>query len=163
MVNEVVIEGYIASEAWQIDEDTLFRLVSVRDPNRPAKQTADSRETSDYVTVRLPASKFAGIPLTLAVSRRIRVHGFLQSREYQESLHAFLRHANGLTNQVSVSTDVARQVTHNRGTTEVVVERILDLGDDNKPPARTPSSTARPQAPVAKSCNGHRAPEPEAA
>jgi hypothetical protein len=39
MVNEVVIEGYIASEAWQIDEDTLFRLVSVRDPNRPAKQT----------------------------------------------------------------------------------------------------------------------------
>jgi len=162
MLNEVVIEGYIASEPWRIDDDMLFRLVSPRDPNRPAKPD-DSRETSDYVTVRLPASRFAGIPLTLAKSRRVRVNGFLQSREYRETLHTFLRHANGLTNQVAVPADVARQVTHNRGTTEVVAERLLDLGDDNRPPARTPSSTARPQGVAVKSGNGHLAPEPEAA
>ena len=148
MINEAIVEGYIARlpgrpGTWQWKRDTLFRLEVRRDPNRPAKPQTDSRDEPDYITVRLPADRFAGMPFAPNSARKIRVHGFLQSREYQETLGTFLSRANGLTSQISVSDELARQVTHNRVTTELVAERILQLDEeDSAGPA--PASTSRP-------------------
>ena len=148
MINEAIVEGYIArlpgqSGTWQWKRDTLFRLEVRRDPNRPAKPQTDSRDEPDYITVRLPADRFAGVPFAPDNSKKIRVHGFLQSREYQETLATFLGRAKGLTSQISVSDELARQVTHNRVTTELVAERILQLDEEDNA-APTPSSTSRP-------------------
>lgn len=126
MLNEVVIEGTIAGDTWTYSGDTLFRLACDRDLQRGPKGT-DPRDGSDYITVRLPATRFAGVPLALDRSKLIRVHGFLQSREYQENLATFLKRANGLTSQVQAADDVRRQVTHNRVTTEVIAERLQQI------------------------------------
>lgn len=146
MLNEAIVEGYIARlsgrpSTWKWKRDTLFRLEVRRDPNRPAKPEAESRDEADFLTVRLPADRFAGLPFAPDSSKKIRVHGFLQSREYQETLQAFVSRANGLTSLISVSDEVARQVTHNRVTTELVAERLLQI-DDDEPPTR-PSAAAR--------------------
>jgi hypothetical protein len=150
MINEAIAEGYIArlpgqSGTWQWKRDTLFRLEVRRDPNRPAKPQTDSRDEPDYITVRLPADRFAGLPFASNSAKKIRVHGFLQSREYQETLAAFLGRAKGLTSQISISDELTRQVTHNRVTTELVAERILQL--DEEPSANhAPASPARPRS-----------------
>ena len=149
MINEAIVEGYIARlpgspGTWKWKRDTLFRLEVRRDPNRPAKPQTDSRDEPDYITVRLPADRFAGVPFAPDSSKKIRVHGFLQSREYQETLQAFVSRANGLTSLISVSDEVARQVTHNRVTTELVAERILQL-DEEEPASHTPASSSRPR------------------
>jgi hypothetical protein len=150
MINEAIVEGYIARlpgrpGTWKWKRDTLFRLEVRRDPNRPVKPQTDSRDEPDYITVRLPADRFAGVPFAPDSSKKIRVHGFLQSREYQETLATFLSRANGLTSQISVSDEVAHQVTHNRVTTELVAERILQL-DEEPPASHAPASPARPRS-----------------
>jgi len=150
MINEAIVEGYIARlpgspGTWKWKRDTLFRLEVRRDPNRPVKAPTDSRDEPDFITVRLPADRFAGLPFAPDSSKKIRVHGFLQSREYQETLAVFLSRANGLTSQVSVSDEVAHQVTHNRVTTELVAERILQL-DEEPPASHAPASPARPRS-----------------
>ena len=147
MINEAIVEGYIARLSgrpgtWKWKRDTLFRLEVRRDPNRSVKAQTDSRDEPDLITVRLPADRFAGLPFAPDSSKKIRVHGFLQSREYQETLAAFLSRANGLTSQVSVSDEVLQQVTHNRVTTELVAERLLQL-DDEAPASHTAASAAR--------------------
>ena len=149
MINEAIVEGYIARlpgspGTWKWKRDTLFRLEVRRDPNRPAKPQTDSRDEPDYITVRLPADRFAGLPFAPNSAKKIRVHGFLQSREYQETLATFLSRANGLTSQITVSDEVARQVTHNRVTTELVAERILQL-DEEMPASHAPASPSRPR------------------
>jgi len=144
MLNEVVIEGYIVGDTWSMHHDTLFRLACERDTPRGPKGT-DPRDGLDYLTVRLPAARFAGVPLALDRSKLIRVHGFLQSREYQETLGAFLKRAHGLTSQVQAGDETRRQVTHNRVTTEVIAERVLHL---DRPAAaqRAGRATQRPAA-----------------
>jgi hypothetical protein len=148
MINEAIVEGYIARlpgkpGTWQWKRDTLFRLEVRRDPNRPVKPQTDSRDEPDYIIVRLPADRFAGLPFAPNSAKKIRVHGFLQSREYQETLAAFLGRAKGLTSQISISEELARQVTHNRVTTELVAERILQL-DEADSAGQAPASTSRP-------------------
>ena len=166
MINEAIVEGYIArlpgqSGTWQWKRDTLFRLEVRRDPNRPAKPQTDSRDEPDYITVRLPADRFAGLPFAPNSAKKIRVHGFLQSREYQETLATFLGRANGLTSQLSVSDELARQVTHNRVTTELVAERILQLDEaDSAGPA--PASTSRPRHQRGRPAGAARVPAPTA-
>jgi hypothetical protein len=148
MINEAIVKGYIARlpgrpGTWKWKRDTLFRLEVRRDSNRRAKPQTDSRDVPDYITVRLPADRFAGAPFAPDSSKKIRVHGFLQSREYQETLATFLSRANGLTSQIAVSDEVAHQVTHNHVTTDLVAERLLQL-DEDEPANPTRSSTSRP-------------------
>lgn len=144
MLNEVVIEGYIVGDTWSTNHDTLFRLACERDAQRGPKG-ADPRDGLDYLTVRLPAARFAGVPLALDRTKLVRVHGYLQSREYQESLGAFLKRAHGLTSQVQAGDEARRQVTHNRVTTEVIAERVLHL-DRPAPTHRTGRNAQRPAA-----------------
>lgn len=153
MLNEIIIEGYIVGEPWKYDKQTLFRLACVRDPMRAAKGT-DLRDDSDYLTVRLPAERFGGMPFTPDRTKLIRVHGFLQSREYRETLHSFLQRAQGLTAQVSITEETARLVAHNRVTTEVVAERVLHIDRPAANAKAPPSASGRKARSVAPAGEG---------
>jgi hypothetical protein len=122
MLNEVVIEGLFTGKSWSYSGDLLFRLGSYRDRQRPAKVQTEGREQPDYITVRILAS---GVPLALQKGATYRVHGYLQSREYAETLGDYIKGANGLTSLLSVSDDARREITHNRVTTEVVAEKLI--------------------------------------
>jgi hypothetical protein len=122
VLNEVVIEGWFTGKAWHYAGDLFFRLSNYRDRQRPAKPQVEGREQPDYVTIRIPAS---GVPLALQKSALYRVHGFLQSREYRETLGDYIKSAHGTTSMLSVSDELRREITHNRAVTEVVAERLI--------------------------------------
>jgi hypothetical protein len=137
VLNEVVIEGWFTGKAWHYAGDLFFRLSNYRDPQRPAKPQVESREQPDYVTIRIPA---AGVPLVLQKGAFYRVHGFLQSREYRETLGDYLKNAHGLTNALSLSDELRREINHNRAITEVVAERLIQL---DRPTGASGSSSGR--------------------
>jgi len=120
MLSKVIIEGLFTGVKWNYNTDLFFRLACYRDPHRPAKYK-DNREQPDYVTIRLPA---AGVPIVLTKGAVYQVEGFVQSREYQESLGDFIKNAHGSTNILTIGDELKKQVTHNRVATEVVAELI---------------------------------------
>lgn len=120
MLSKVIIEGLFTGVKWNYNTDLFFRLACYRDPHRPAKYK-DNREQPDYVTIRMPA---AGVPIVLSKGAVYRIEGFLQSREYQESLGDFIKNAHGPTNMLTVGDELKKQVTHNRVATEIVAELI---------------------------------------
>lgn len=152
MLNEVVIEGWFTGKAWHYAGDLFFRLSNYRDRQRPAKPQVESREQPDYVTIRIPAS---GVPLALQKGALYRVHGYLQSREYKETLGDYIKSAHGLTNMLSVSDELRREITHNRAITEVVAERLIQVdkpsstagqGNGRRAEALEPAEGAEPSA-----------------
>lgn len=132
MLNEVVIEGYVSGRPWTHSGDQFFRLGSYRDRQRPAKRT-ENRDEPDYVTARLASN---GLPVLLQGGMRVRIHGYLQSRYYSESLAEWLKDAKGLTNALSVSSELREELKHNRVVTEVVIEKIVILEQPTPKTAR---------------------------
>ena len=152
MLNEVVIEGWFTGKAWHYAGDLFFRLSNYRDRQRPAKPQVEGREQPDYITIRIPAS---GVPLALQKGALYRIHGYLQSREYKETLGDYIKSAHGLTNMVSVSDELRREITHNRAITEVVAERLIQVdkpssgastGNGRRAEAAEPAEGAEPSA-----------------
>lgn len=123
MLNEVVIEGYVSGRPWTYSGDQFFRIASYRDRQRPAKRQ-ENRDEPDYVTARLSAP---GVPALLQGGMRVRIHGYLQSRDYSESLHDWLKNAKGPTNALSIGEDLRADVRHHRAINEIIVERIVVL------------------------------------
>lgn len=129
MLNEVVMEGYVSGRPWTHSGDQFFRLGSYRDRQRPAKRS-ENRDEPDYVTARLLSN---GLPVALQGGMRVRIHGYLQSRYYSESLGDWLKDAKGPTNALTVSDDLRGDLKHNRVITELVIERLVVLETaDNK-------------------------------
>ena len=145
MLNEVVIEGLFTGKSWSYSGDLLFRLASYRDRQRPTKLQTEGREQPDYITVRILAS---GVPLALQRGATYRVHGYVQSRDYAETLGDFVKGANGLTNLLSASDEVRREVKHNRVTTEVVAEKLILI---EKPTFSAQAAASRDQTGVERS------------
>ena len=52
------------------------------------------QDAADFVTVRVPKGNL-GAPVVVEKNYHIRVHGFLQSLDYKESLADFLKDARG--------------------------------------------------------------------
>ena len=153
MINEVVIEGYIAGSPWTYSGEQFFRLGSYRDRQRPSKRH-ENRDEPDYVTCRLESS--SGLPVILQVGTLVRVHGYLQSRYYSESLADWLKNAKGPTSTLSIGDEARKDCTHNRVVTEIVVERLIPLSQQKanrgkngretkaaKKPARAAEDTVR--------------------
>jgi hypothetical protein len=126
MLNQVVIEGFIAGEQWKYNGDTLFRMACRRDPSRLQQSDSDG-DGSDYLTVRVPARLFAGMPIAFDRSKVYRVHGYIKSRQYEEPLGTFLKRAKGPVSEVveKLVERLLQEVTHNRVTTEVVAEQLV--------------------------------------
>ncbi|MDD5368962.1 MAG: hypothetical protein PHQ40_07755 [Anaerolineaceae bacterium] len=123
MLNEVVLEGIVV-KSWKYADDLFFRLVCYRDPDIPPKPILDGQETADYVTVRVPRAYLGG-PVSVEKGFHVRVHGFIQSRDYIETLVDFLKDARGA--EVSFPPTLDLGALHApRATTEVVARRIMN-------------------------------------
>jgi hypothetical protein len=129
MLNQVHAEGYVTRRQWTYSGDTFFRLAVYRDPDRPRKeadrQDPNERDRPDYVTIRVPATLLAGLPVQFQAGQRVQVHGWLESREYDYTLAEFLDDAQGPKPEVGEAQ--AGQVVAHRGTTWITAERVLTL------------------------------------
>jgi len=129
MLNEVAIEGIVV-KTWKYTDDLLFRVATYRDPDMPQKPGVDDHDLADYVTVRVIKGNL-GAPVTVHKGLDIRVHGFLQSRDYEESLADFLKDAHGAELAVPEGLDPA-DLRAFRGTTEVIARRIMSQRNGSK-------------------------------
>ncbi len=129
MINEVVLEGIVV-KTWKYADDLLFRLACYRDPDLPQKALNDVQDAADFMTVRVTKGNL-GAPVILEKGVRVRVHGFLQSRDYEESLADFLKDARGAALPLPDSLDPAA-LRAPRGTTEIIARRIMSQQNGHK-------------------------------
>ena len=117
-MNQVHLQGRIIN-TWTWRDDLFARLSITRDSWRPAKGRGNQQ--FDYVTVRFPGGVARG--LSLGKGKTLTVHGWLQSRDYEETLEAWLKDAqkNGAESLPDVS-DEQLGLTAKRVTTEVIAE-----------------------------------------
>ena len=129
MINEVVLEGIVV-KTWKYAEDLLFRIACYRDPDLPSKSLNDVQDAADFVTIRVLKGNL-GAPVVVEKGVHVRVHGFLQSRDYEESLTDFLKDARGAELPVPESLD-PNNLRAPRGTTEVIARRIMSQRNGSK-------------------------------
>ncbi len=131
MINDVVLEGIVTREPWKYTDDLFFRLATYRDTDLPPKPLDAERDQADYINVRVSGG--ANGLMSIRRGMRLRVHGFLQSRDYRESLNDFLEKARkgGNTAQINLGEVKPEQVLIDRNTVEIVARRliVLDAGD----------------------------------
>jgi single-stranded DNA-binding protein len=82
MINDVVLEGIVV-RTWTFADDLLFRLVCYRDPDLPRKSLSEVQDAADFVTIQVIKGNL-GAPVAVDKGVHVRVHGFLQSRGYEE-------------------------------------------------------------------------------
>ena len=143
MINEVVMEGIVVRDPWKFMDDLFFRLVIYRDSDLPAKKLDLERDAGDYINVRV----YGGANGLIHIRRgmRLRVHGFLQSRDYRESLEEFITKARKSKNcadlvvEIKASDLKQNQVLIDRNVVEAVARRIivLDAAVQNEKKVRT--------------------------
>ncbi len=168
MLNEVSVEGTVIGSSWRWSADTLFRIGVDRDLQRNRKGQGP-RDASDYFTVRASAQVLGVFPVQFRQGMRLRIHGFLQSREHEETLKAYLIRAHGPTGALAVDADTADQVTVSRVITEIMAERITIVTETARPSAvaEPAPGTRRPRkgekAPLADVVTPMQAPQPQPA
>jgi len=129
MINDVVLEGIIV-RTWKFADDLLFRLACYRDPDMPQKPLNETQDAADFVTIRVTKGNL-GAPVEMEKGLHVRVHGFLQSRDYQESLADFLKDARGAALAVPETLDPI-ELRAPRATTEVIARRIMRQSNGRK-------------------------------
>lgn len=129
MINEVVLEGIVV-KTWKYAEDLLFRIACYRDPDLPSKSLNDAQDAADFVTIRVLKGNL-GAPVVVEKGIHVRVHGFLQSRDYEESLADFLKDAHGAELPVPENLD-PNNLRAPRGTTEVIARGIMSQRNGSK-------------------------------
>jgi len=129
MINEVVLEGIVV-KTWKYAEDLLFRIACYRDPDLPSKSLNETQDAADFVTIRVLKGNL-GAPVVVEKGYHVRVHGFLQSRDYEQSLADFLKDARGAELPVPESL-VPNNLRAPRGTTEVIARRIMSQRNGSK-------------------------------
>lgn len=139
MINEITIEGIVTREPWTYDKDVFFRIASYRDMDMPAKPdtSVQGRDEPDYTNIRYPGG--AGTMFSIQKGQHVRIHGFLQSREFRESLAEFLEKArkNNGNGEIKVPEDMKpEKVLIDRNTVEVVAARVISLDPSSKKKSR---------------------------
>lgn len=124
MINTAVLEGLVV-RTWTYAGDCFYRIASYRDPGLPPKRRTEEQDAADFVTIRIPKGSLGG-PVALEVEDMVRVHGFVQSRDYEETLAEFTREARGPQLKLLDDYD-PRALRRTRVATEIVAERIVLL------------------------------------
>ena len=137
MLNETHIEGYVTKKQWMYGGDKFMRVAVYRDPDRPRKESdrdsAKERDQPDYVTVKLPAALIAGMPIEFRPSQRVQVHGWLASRQYEQSLAEFLDSTRKDKGQeIDVDPELSKKIVTFRSSTWVVADRIQIVSRGDK-------------------------------
>ena len=150
MINDVVLEGIVVREPWKFMDDLFFRLVIYRDSDLPAKKLDLERDAGDYINIRVNGGANGLIHIRRGM--RLRVHGFLQSRDYRESLEEFISKARKSKNCADLTVDIKscdparegysvkqNQVLIDRNVVEAVARRIivLDAASPNEKKTRS--------------------------
>lgn len=131
MINDVILEGIVVREPRKYMEDLFFRVAIYRDSDMPARKLDNQRDASDYVNVRVNGGANGLIHIRRGM--RLRVHGFLQSRDFRESLEEFTSKARKLKSQAELSLEVSgcdlkpEQILIDRNVVEIVAQRLLVL------------------------------------
>lgn len=145
MINEVIVEGIVVRDPWKFMEDLFFRLVVYRDSDQPSKKLDLERDAGDYINVRVNGGANGLIHIRRGM--RLRVHGFLQSRDYRESLEEFIGKArkskpfSELAIEIKNNDFKPGQVQIDRNVVEVVAKRIIVLERPNPTPTGNSSGT----------------------
>ena len=129
MLNDVVLEGLVV-KTWRYMEDLLFRVACYRDPDLPAKPNGLLHDAADFVTVRVIKGSL-GAPVSVEKGAILRVHGFLQSRDYSETLADFLKDAQGASLDVPEGLD-PQDLAAPRTTTEIIARRIMRISQPSR-------------------------------
>ena len=130
-MNEVHISGVVKS-TWTYGDDLYARLSLRRDRGRP-RRAADAGGPFDYVTVLFSDGLRHG--LQLPTDLPITVHGWVQSRDVDESMAQFLSKAGAPS-----ASNVDAGIVAHRSVTEIVAERwdvtvrSSPAGGHRKPP-----------------------------
>ena len=144
MINDVVLEGIVTREPWKYTDDLFFRLGVYRDSDMPAKKLDAERDSGDYVNVRVCGGANGLIQLHRGM--RLRVHGFIQSRDFKERLEEFLEKAHKQSNnefQVEATGLKPNQVQIDRNAIEIVARRLIVMDNGNNTEKKPkPSLTA---------------------
>lgn len=144
MINEVILEGIVVREPWKYTDDLFFRLGVYRDSDMPAKKLDAERDSGDYVNVRVCGGANGLIQIHRGM--RLRVHGFIQSRDFKESLEEFLEKAHKQSNnefQVEATGLKPNQVQIDRNAIEIVARRLIVMDNGNNTEKKPkPSLTA---------------------
>jgi hypothetical protein len=143
LINDVVLEGIVVRDPWKFMDDLFFRLVIYRDSDLPAKKLDMERDAGDYINVRVNGGANGLIHIQRGM--RLRVHGFLQSRDYRESLEEFISKARKSKNCAELAVDIKacdlkqNQILIDRNVVEVVSRRIivLETATQNEKKVRT--------------------------
>jgi hypothetical protein len=132
MINDVVFEGIVTREPWKFTDDLFFRLANYRDTDLPPKPLDIERDQADYINIRVCGG--ANGLMSIRRGMRLRVHGFVQSRDYRESLSDFLEKAQkaGNTTQINLTEVKPEQITIERNVVEIVVRRIIVLDNGER-------------------------------
>lgn len=131
MINEVIMEGIVVRDPWKFMDDLFFRLVSYRDSDQPSRKLDLERDAGDYTNIRISGGANGLIHIRRGM--RLRVHGFLQSRDYRESLEEFINKARKTRPADDLAVDVRggeirpAQIFIDRNMVEVVARRIIVL------------------------------------
>ena len=131
MINDVILEGIVVREPWKYMEDLFFRVAVYRDSDMPARKLDNQRDASDYVNIRINGGANGLIHIRRGM--RLRVHGFLQSRDFRENLEEFTKKARKLKNQTELAVEVTgcdlkpEQILIDRNVVEIVAQRLLVL------------------------------------
>lgn len=132
LINEVILEGIVVREPWKYTDDLFFRLGVYRDSDMPAKKLDAERDSGDYVNVRVSGGANGLIQIHRGM--RLRVHGFLQSRDFRESMEEFLDKAHRQVAsefQVEVTGLKTNQVLIDRNAIEIVARRLIVMDSGN--------------------------------
>lgn len=132
MINEIILEGIVVREPWKYTDDLFFRLGVYRDSDMPAKKLDAERDSGDYVNVRVSGGANGLIQIHRGM--RLRVHGFIQSRDFKESLEEFLEKAHKQSNnefQVEATGLKPNQVQIDRNAVEIVARRLIVMDNGN--------------------------------
>jgi hypothetical protein len=124
MINTVILEGLVV-RAWTLADDRFYRIASYRDPGLPPKPRNAEQDAADFMTVRVPKGSLGG-PVSLEVEDLVRVHGFVQSRDYEETLADFAHEAKGPRLKLLDDYD-AQALRRSRVATEIVAQAIVLL------------------------------------
>ena len=131
LINEVVVEGIVVRDPWKFMEDLFFRLVVYRDSDLPSKKLDLERDAGDYINIRVTGGANGLIHIRRGM--RLRVHGFFQSRDFQESLDEYINKVRKTKTFASLAIEIKgielkpNQVLLERNMVEVVARRIIVL------------------------------------
>jgi hypothetical protein len=93
MIKAFELKGIVVN-IWKCTVAILFCLACYRHPDLPPKPLNEIRTAAYFVTSWV-LKNHLGAPVVVEKNYRVRVHGFLQSRDYEESIADFLKDSRG--------------------------------------------------------------------